>query len=244
MEKTLTVASSASLKKLSLRPPVTVPGYLEETYWWAYLDPRGVRFFERQWLVNLILWGNYARLREAALADIGIPIRGKSLQVACCYGDFTPRLAQALAPESHLDVVDVAPVQLGNLRRKLGAHPRVLLHRQDSANLAFADSSYDQVIVFFLLHEQPEAVRLQTVHEALRVARPGGKIVFVDYPRTHRFNPLRYIMTPVLKWLEPFAMDMWHREIAEYVPSTAPLAHSQKRTYFGGLYQVVAITLQ
>ena len=36
-----------------------VPAYLEETYWWAYVHPNAVSLFERQWLVNLILWGNF-----------------------------------------------------------------------------------------------------------------------------------------------------------------------------------------
>ena len=45
-----------------------VPEYLNETYWWAYVHPKAVDFFERQWLVNLILWGNFGRLRDAALA--------------------------------------------------------------------------------------------------------------------------------------------------------------------------------
>jgi hypothetical protein len=27
-------------------------------YRWAYVHPKAVWFFERQWLVNLILWGN------------------------------------------------------------------------------------------------------------------------------------------------------------------------------------------
>jgi hypothetical protein len=35
--------------------PNTVPDYLTEHYWWAYIHPKAVRFFERQWLVNLIL---------------------------------------------------------------------------------------------------------------------------------------------------------------------------------------------
>jgi hypothetical protein len=38
-----------------------VPQYLQAHYWWAYVHPRAVHVFERQWLVNLILWGNYKR---------------------------------------------------------------------------------------------------------------------------------------------------------------------------------------
>ena len=34
-------------------PPI--PDYLEKVYWWAYLHPKAVHVFERDWLVNLIL---------------------------------------------------------------------------------------------------------------------------------------------------------------------------------------------
>ena len=102
------------------RPYPAVPEYLKKVYWWAYLHPRGVRIFEHQWIVNAILWGNFVRLRDSALDEMGSTISGRSLQVACVYGDFTGQLAQRLAPGASLDVVDVAPIQLQNLRRKIG----------------------------------------------------------------------------------------------------------------------------
>lgn len=242
MKRALTACSPPPRGELALNPPVSLPRYLEDIYWWAYLHPRAVRIFERQWLVNLILWGNYARLRDAALAEMAAPIAGKVLQIACVYGDFTQRLAQRLGPEGALDVVDVAPVQLENLRKKLENSPRVSLYQQDSAQLGFEDASYDQVVLFFLLHEQPEAVRRRTVREALRVLRPGGKLVFVDYHRPSPLNPFRYVMIPVLRCLEPFAMDLWRAEIAESLPATPAAPCVNKRTYFGGLYQKVTVT--
>ncbi len=226
----------------TLKPQVPLPIYLQQTYWWAYIHPKAVRIFERQWLVNLILWGNYARLRNSAFQEMAAPIAGKVLQVACVYGDFTGMLAQRLGPQGTVDVADVAPVQLDNLTRKINAHPQVALHHHDSRDLAFADASYDYVLLFFLLHEQPESVRIGTVAEALRVVKPGGKVIFVDYHRPWRINPFRYVMMPILKWLEPFAMDLWRCEIATWLPPDMPLALVEKRTYFGGLYQKVVIT--
>jgi len=220
---------------------VPLPLYLEQTYWWAYLHPRAVRLFERQWLVNLILWGNYRRLHDAALAEIN-PLTGfKTLQVACVYGNFTEQLARRLGPGARLDVVDVAPIQLDNLRKKIGPSPGVSLHHRDSADLGFRDASYDQVVVFFLLHEQPERVRARTVAEALRVVRPGGKVIFVDYHRPARSNPLRYLMKPLLALLEPFALDLWLREIGAWLPATLQPRSLKKQTYFGGLYQKVVV---
>ena len=74
-----------------------VPHYLRAHYWWAYIHPKAVRLFERQWLVNLILWGNYAQLRDAALAELGESLAGRTLQVACVYGDLTSRLCGQVA---------------------------------------------------------------------------------------------------------------------------------------------------
>ncbi|MBF0438190.1 MAG: class I SAM-dependent methyltransferase [Magnetococcales bacterium] len=222
---------------------LAVPVYLQKTYWWAYLHPNGVRFFERQWLVNCILWGNFARLRDAALSEMGTPITGNTLQVACVYGDLTPKLVNRIAPGAKLHIVDVAPVQLNNLHRKLGGNrANVYLHHQDSTHLTFSDGFFDQVLVFFLLHEQPAGVREQTVAEAIRVVRPGGKAIFVDYHGPSKANPFRYIMIPILKTLEPFAMDTWDNEISAWIPPEFNIQNIRKETFFGGLYQKTVIT--
>lgn len=226
--------------------PTAIPAYLQNTYWWAYLHPRAVHIFERQWLVNLILWGNFARLRNAALAELGERITGRVLQVACVYGNFTEHLLRRLGPGGGVDVIDVAPIQINNLHAKLHAAgadtSRVTALLQDSSALHFADASHDDVVVFFLLHEMPTEVRRKTIAEALRVTKPGGKLIFVDYHKPSAWSPFRYLMVPVLTTLEPFAMDVWNHEIASWLPEGAAVAKLEKQTYFGGLYQKVVMT--
>jgi len=220
-------------------PPI--PRYLEQVYWWAYVHPKAVHLFEREWLVNLILFGNYGRLRDAALAELGPSVRGKTLQVACVYGNLTPRLRERLGPDASLDVVDILPIQLNNLAKKLPPDERVALLQGDSSSLACADASYDQVLLFFLLHEQPEHVRRRTLAEAMRVVRPGGKIVIVDYHRPVKLHPLRLLMTGVFRKLEPYAMDLWEHEVAEFMPKRKAPASMTKQTYYGGLYQKLVL---
>ncbi|WP_180126046.1 rhodoquinone biosynthesis methyltransferase RquA [Rhodoferax sp. BLA1] len=222
--------------------PVVVPDYLEKTYWWAYTHPNAVRVFERQWLVNLILWGNFSRLRDLALQDMGQVITGQVLQVACVYGNLTEHIVRRLDPQAHLSVIDVAPVQIKNLHQKLRDKRQVSILQQDASNMGFVDASQDTTLVFFLLHEMPVEVRRQTISEALRVTKPGGKVIFVDYHKPVASSPFRYIMVPILTTLEPFAMDLWQHEITEWLPPADSYSHIEKHTYFGGLYQKVVIT--
>ena len=241
-KETVTVARTDLAPAGDPLQAIAIPKYLQDTYWWAYLHPNAVRVFERQWLVNLILWGNFARLRDAALAEMGDVIDGKVLQVACVYGDFTEKLVDRLGQGASLDVIDVAPIQIKNLHHKLKNQRQVSVLRQDSTAMAFEDASHDTVVVFFLLHEQPADARRKTIAEALRVTRPGGKIVFVDYHRPVAASPFRYLMVPILSTLEPFALDLWRGEITDWLPEGLLPAKVEKELYFGGLYQKVVMT--
>src|SRR5262245_26540503 len=181
----------------------SVSDYLKRHYWWAYVHPNAVKVFERDWLVNLILWGNYPRLRDAALAELGEALPGSTLQVACVYGDLTCRLSErAEAGGGTVDVADILPVQLNNLRRKLPAAAPARLMQMDSTRLDVSDASYDRALLFFLLHEQPAHYRERTLSEVCRVVKPGGKIVIVDYARPRWWHPLRYLWLPVLERIE------------------------------------------
>jgi ubiquinone/menaquinone biosynthesis C-methylase UbiE len=220
-----------------------VPRYLIAQYWWAYVHPRAVWFFERQWLVNLILWGNYTRLRNAAMLELGDVLSGATLQVACVYGDLTSQLvSRVTAGDGRLDIVDALTVQqLKNLRSKLPSGAPARLLSMDSSDLKMPQAAYDRALLFFLLHEQPSHYRERTLSEVFRVVRPGGKIVIVDYALPHWWHPLRYLWRPLLAVLEPFALDLWHHEIDRWLPPAAR-GERRKQTFFGGLYQKVVIT--
>ena len=224
--------------------PPAIPDYLQDTYWWAYLHPKSFWFFEREWVVNLILWGNMKKLTNAVLDEMDLPPHSSVLQVACVYGDFSNRLAAHLGQaQSRLSVVDVAPIQIRNIEKKLAAHDNVSVHHQDSTCLTFPNDSFADTVVFFLLHEQPEDARRKTVAEAIRVTRPGGRVIFVDYHGPKRSNPMRYVMKPILSMLEPFAMDLWREELPAFMPPQIKPEQVSSNFYFGGLYQKVVIDL-
>jgi ubiquinone/menaquinone biosynthesis C-methylase UbiE len=223
--------------------PLPIPNYLEQTYWWAYVHPKAVYVFERQWLVNLILWGNFNRLRDAALQALGSRLTGRTLQIACVYGNLTAKLRERLSDDAELHIVDILPVQLDNLARKLPTDARVKLIHADSADLPMANASYERALLFFLLHEMPEDVRRNTIAEALRMVKPGGQLVIVDYHQPSKLNPLYWPMQGILRTLEPFAMDLWRQPIETWLPADVKIRESQHRTVFGGLYQLMTLTV-
>jgi ubiquinone/menaquinone biosynthesis C-methylase UbiE len=148
--------------------------------------------------------------------------------------------ARATTDGGSIDIVDVLQIQLNNLRSKLPAGAPTRLLAMDAMDLKLPDASYDRALVFFLLHEQPRECRERTLSELLRVVKPGGKIIIVDYARPRWCHPLRYLFPILLAKLEPFALDLWREEITNWLPaSCARGAH--KSVFFGGLYQLVAI---
>ena len=134
-----------------------------------------MKFFDREWLVNLILLGQYRRLREAVLEEFEGKSAQNVLQVSCVYGSLSCRLARRLAASGgRIDVVDVVPVQLRNLKWKMPGRMPGRFLRMDSANLSLPDAGYDAVLLFFLLHEQPKDHRARTLGEAMRVSGPAA----------------------------------------------------------------------
>lgn len=239
MEKTSAVVAIQS----NLKQPTYyrgIPEYLKNTYWWAYLHPRAIRFFERQWLVNLILWGNYSRLCDAVINEINPAKHSKLLQMACVYGDLTQKIINHVGQKNTLDVVDVSAAQLQNTKAKVFSNNNLNLIRQDTARLPLSDQSYDVTLLFFLLHEQPEAVRQSTIQHALRVTKKGGKLIIVDYHKPKPWHPLRFIMLLIFKYLEPYAAKFVSQDVEGLLMNNNNTKLTRK-TFFGGLYQKVVI---
>jgi SAM-dependent methyltransferase len=214
--------------------PPAVPDYLRDCYTWAYLNRRMLTLLDRPLVVSAILWGTYSRLLRSVLAELRPGQR--VLQPACVYGNFSPAIARFLGPRGRLEVCDVVPLQVENCRRKLKDLPQASVGLRDAA--ALGGGGYDAVCCFFLLHEMPEDYKRAVVDALLSSLRPGGKVIFVDYHKPHWAHPLKPVMSLVFDTLEPFAKDLWRRDIAGYARGGDQFAWS-KETYFGGLYQRV-----
>lgn len=229
----------------SARYGAGIPDYLWQRYWWAYLSPAGVWLFDHQPVINLILLGRYRALVRATLALLDRSGAGRTLQIAAVYGALTPTLARRLARDG-LDLIDVAPIQLEHVVRKLPRRgPSLRLARMNAESLAYADGSFDSVLLYFLLHELPAGARTRVLEEAIRVLRPGGALIVADYGELdephflHLVRPLRRLF----ERCEPFLADFWRRRLDEQVgQAAAALRKAQRREaaleVLGGFYRV------
>jgi SAM-dependent methyltransferase len=76
---------------------------------------------------------------------------------------------------------------LRNAERE-GVAERVTLHSGDMTGLPFDDQSFDIVVSSFAIHNIPDAAgRDAALDEAVRVLRPGGRILIADLAGTQRY---------------------------------------------------------
>jgi arsenite methyltransferase len=81
---------------------------------------------------------------------------------------------------------------LGNAEAE-GVADRIELHTRDMTNLQFPDASFDLVVSSLAIHNLPgNKARIAAIDEAIRVLRPGGRLVIADIGFTRLYaNRLR-----------------------------------------------------
>ncbi len=223
-----------------------IPEYLARYYWWAYLWEKSIWFFDHQPVINAILFGQYENLLKATLRRVDARADARLLQLTCVYGKLTPALLRHAAGDLHL--CDVAGGQLDLARGKTWqAAARCHLARMNAEVLAYADDTFDQVIVFFLFHELPPAARQHVYAELARVVKRGGSVLITEYggtPRKHmfyRFWPFRWLLGS----LEPFLPGFWQEDVESELQEAlrgqgkSLACQPAVEPYFWGFYRVI-----
>lgn len=84
------------------------------------------------------------------------------------------------------------------IARQKSRRPNLSFLRADAAALPLGDGSFDVACISFALHEMPPSVRERVLREMVRVARPGGTIVVVDYALP-RYAPGSWLVYHLVK---------------------------------------------
>ncbi len=164
----------------------SLPSYYRRTFHWqtdGWLSAKSARLYDGS--VEFLFAGMADTMRRQAIPPVVRTLRSASaepprvLDLGCGTGRFLAQLAQA-QPDARLYGVDLSPHYLDHARGLLADHPFLGLFQENIESLPFCDGSFDCVTSVFVFHELPKPVRRKVVQEAIRVLRPGGRLVLLD----------------------------------------------------------------
>jgi ubiquinone/menaquinone biosynthesis C-methylase UbiE len=118
-------------------------------------------------------WQREARL----LGWLGLRDGMRVLELGCGPGFVTEQLL-ALVPRATLTALDADAELLGHARRLLAGNARVRFIQASAQATGIADACFDFVLARYLFQHLPDPGAV--AREALRVLRPGGRLVVVD----------------------------------------------------------------
>mgnify|MGYP000021997140 CR=1 FL=1 len=235
-----------------------LPEYLAKHYWWAYLSPKGVGFFDRPFIVNRILWGQYHKIAQDAVSLFSSenPLVNTKQEVAgisCAYGEFFPKLAEH-DNVNQLYLFDIAPIQLKQIQKKVPAEildKKCQLFLSNAEQISITNQCVDSAILFFLLHELPVFSRANVLSETIRITKQGGRIIIADYAENkneHFFNRVG-IFNSVFEKLEPFLADFWRCDLIAELSEQAKrhrrkITMTSERYYFDRFYRLLEFTVE
>jgi demethylmenaquinone methyltransferase / 2-methoxy-6-polyprenyl-1,4-benzoquinol methylase len=140
------------------------------------------RIARRYDLVNTVLSaGIDGGWRRRAARDTRLVAGGSALDVACGSGKLTAELAQIGGAGGRVIGLDFSPEMLAIARHD---HPAIEFLEGDALNLPFHDAAFDATTIAFGLRNLADPVR--GLREMLRVIRPGGRAVVLEFVRPPR----------------------------------------------------------
>jgi ubiquinone/menaquinone biosynthesis C-methylase UbiE len=119
----------------------------------------------------------------------------------------------------------------------------VSFYLADATELPFADNYFDYVSVSLGLHDKVSVTRYKVVSEMMRVLRPDGALIFIDYP----VPPVSSIWGFLSRTVEFIAGGDHYKGFKDYVISSGLEhilevfnLHEEKRDYLkGGLVAII-----
>jgi demethylmenaquinone methyltransferase/2-methoxy-6-polyprenyl-1,4-benzoquinol methylase len=119
--------------------------------------------------------------RRSAAREAGIKSGGSALDVACGSGKLAAELAQLAGATGRVVGLDFSPQMLEVARRD---HPGITFVEGDALNIPFDDRTFDASTIAFGLRNLADPVR--GLREMLRVVKPGGRAVVLEFVRPPR----------------------------------------------------------
>ncbi len=226
-----TTSSAEPLVKLPLNIPAPYSRFYNSEKWSALFD-------NDYFLVPLTL-GACLRLPEALISDI--PMTASVLQFGATFGPQIEKTAYKISSFGKYVLVDNNLKQLKRCERKYQyLFPQLSFLKADATRFK-SEEKFDRVICYNLLHELPPLSKVRVIDNAMKLLKPKGKAIFIDYHNPSKWNPLRYFIRMFNRLYQPFAEKLWERPIDLYATEKVGFSW-RKSTFYGGMYQKTVVT--
>jgi ubiquinone/menaquinone biosynthesis C-methylase UbiE len=134
------------------------------------------------WLAWLLLGGRERAFRQRVLELGHVTTRDAVLDVGCGTGTLAILAKERVGPSGAAHGIDASPEMIAKARRKAKrAGLEVSFEQAVVEAMPFPAQRFDAVLSTLMLHHLPRPVREQCAREMRRVARPGGRVVVVDF---------------------------------------------------------------
>lgn len=217
-------------------PKNSLPAYIDFIYGHIYKDPVKMVSMDNDIRCSLKTFFQYKKLVNSVVKEL--KMNQSVLQLGVVFGSQIDETAMAVGAYGQYDVVDINQYQVSRINEKYWkVYQGLKVFKQDAANLKLSNN-YDAVVCFMLLSEVPSLTKRKIVNNALKMVKPGGKVIFADWHNPLKYHPLRYIVRMYNRLYHPFVERLWDRDIDTYAePELRGKFIWRKNTYFGRMFQ-------
>jgi len=144
--------------------------------------------------VWLLTFGRERAFREKILSRARLQAGESVLDVGCGTGSLALEAKRRVGPNGTVRGIDGSPEMIARSAKKARkAGLEIEFENAPAQALPFADGCFDVVLSTLMFHHLPRSSREHCAREMRRVARPGGRVLVVDFARSARKEPAGFL---------------------------------------------------
>jgi ubiquinone/menaquinone biosynthesis C-methylase UbiE len=146
-------------------------------------------------LVWVLTVGRPRAFRKRLLAPARLQPGESVLDVGCGTGSLALEAKRIVGPDGDVHGIDASPEMIARAARKARRSGLQVDFRVSPAQaIPFPDGRFDVVSSTLMLHHLPRSSRVECSREMRRLARPGGRVLAVDFDEREGHGPLRHFV--------------------------------------------------
>ena len=139
-------------------------------------------------------------------------------------------------------VADIIHNELVHAQSKVGEFSgKVEFIEDNAAAMKLAEGAVVANVIFFLLHELPDHLKVRALSEAGRMLAPGGKLILAEFHRPDAWV-LRALSWTYFKVFEPLGLALWNTHDPLKCLESMGGWTVERTTCFFGNFQIISAT--